>query len=609
MAQQNLTSSQVLPGFYGFVSYGPQGSGLGPNLRCLLWGHFLSGASRQPNVPWLPESQQDADEGTGGAASDASRWYAAAISQPEAQGAEVWLVNVAEPSGSTSDYTLRPFLSGSNPTKPGTLQLWICSKRLDGIGFDTTDDADSICDAIVAVINARDDLPVTAEKQTISYIPSVLLTYVHPGATGEDLPIACNISPHGTGVRLSPGQMTVTTSASGNGSIKVGFGTEYVSTTVTSGDAAATMAQNVVDDFNADTYPLTAEVDEDDTTQVNFFFANDKAVNRMTAAVITSTATTVNLGSGATDGSGDPDSLSLNGTEGTGLPNLTAALSNLDNLDFFRSWLSPWKDETSLGSMATKIEADSDGSITGQKPQVLLYSDFRAMSVSGAIASSVSPSLTTSAPHYAAIWLPYNTVQTAEVAARLAAARAALWFDDPQMNWNGFQVRGNERAPILLPHKKPGRLTLNTALRTYALAPVIPGVSGLLELVKGRSTSLAADRRLHAWSAEACAVFHMVDLGQRFQEKFSGKSILRFSEPEAPDLIDAQSVIDEIKSAMLAWQKAGSYDGAQLFIDADAIKVSVNPNNPNRFDAKYPESPPVDLDQIAFVGLFTSPNS
>ena len=98
MPNGNLTTGQVLPGFYGFVDYNAGGSGVAPALRALLWGYIGATAQRTPNQPFLPASQQEVNDACG-RGSDLARMYSAAISQPEAQGAEVWLMPVVEPSG------------------------------------------------------------------------------------------------------------------------------------------------------------------------------------------------------------------------------------------------------------------------------------------------------------------------------------------------------------------------------------------------------------------------------------------------------------------------------------------------------------------------------
>lgn len=601
MGNTNLTSGQVLPGFWGFVDYNSQGSAQAPNNRVLLWGYKTSTGTRTPNRPFLPASQQEVDDGCG-VNSDLRGLYASTLSQPEAQGAEVWVLPIAENSGGVqSTYTLTVY---GTPTKSGTLQLWIDSVAIPAVGFTTADTPTTIAAALAANISSMTNLPFASVTPSSGVIT---LTYQHKGTTGEDLPMRCSITPNGSGVNLSPGQALFATAATGAGSVVVSVGGVTVTTAIANSDTAAQIATKVAASWNADTYPLTAVVDGSTPAQVDFYFNPGWDVRRMTASVVTTTGTTVNLGSGATNGAGSPSSTTNNGTLGTGLPSLTAALSNLGSLPAFRAWVSPWIDTASLSSMATNIDNSSDGSIIGQKQQTLTFADWEQASVFGAVLSGTTPNMNTAKPQYAALWSPDVPVQAPKLAGRVAAARAALWFDQPQKNWNGFQVKGNEQAPILLPPSSPSLTQQNTALRTYALAPVVVGPSGNLEVVKGRTTSLATDKRLWAWSCEAQAAYHETDSAIFLQQRFSGGSIVRFSTPKAPKLFDAQSFIDAMQERMRLWETQGNYDGA------DALKgqVKAKPNRVNifRMDVDYPESPVLDLDQVVFVSHFTNPSS
>lgn len=832
MANPNLTSGQVLPGFYGFVDFNAQGAGRGPNNRALLYGCVGSSAQRTLNQPFLPGSQQEADDGCE-RGSDLARFYSAAVSQPESQGAEIWLMPIAAPSGGVASiYQFKILVPNTNPSKSGTLSCWVSSQAVPPVGFTTSDTATTIAEVLRDALNTMRDLPigtVTASSGVLS------IPYKHKGTTGEDLPVRFDVSPSGTGVQVSAGTLSFVTAANGDGSVVVHFGALSVSTSISDGDTAAEIAAKVIASFNADSYPLAAQQGTI-TADVDLIFVNNKDVRRVSAAILTSTGARVSLGgtgstagqatsadgpfrikpgdhwdvsidegtpqvfvfdgthghfdgggftgaggvdgtivvrldenpttdqtvifsgvasglaaslqtyndqligakavanagkvrllsdrygtgsnvrivsgtallltdqgltatsgtgggatiekdgggpvlaaitfldatdateipdattnaggitggsltyvvgqnglalhlvtdtpggspngvlvssastnalgfltdveyngtsAAATDGTGSADSLVYNGTVGTGAPSLTAALSGLAGNDAFAHWAAPWLDAITISAMATNIENASDGSITGQKQQSLTLCSPFAASVAGALAPACSPDLTATAPHYADLWAPDAPVQGMELAARIAAARAALGVDTPQHNWNGFQFRGNDRSPILRPPTKPSKDAQNTALRTYALAPVVRGPSGYLEVVKGRTTSLATDRRLWAWSTVAQAAFHAQDLGERFEARFKGGSILRHSEPKAPGIFDAASFETVTREAMRAWETAGHYDGADAL--ADAVEAKPDSNNPFRMNVKYPESPVLDLDQVVFTGHFTSP--
>lgn len=601
MPAANLTSGQVVPGFYGFVDYNAQSGGLEPNLRLLIWGLVGAAAQATPNQPFQPASQQEVDDATQ-RGSELANFFAAAVSQPDAQGAEIWCMPIVEPSGGVaSTYSITIF---GTPTKPGTIQIWIGSQAVPAVGFTLSDTPTTIATALAANLNQMLDLPIGTVTSALGV---VTIPYRHKGQTGEDFPIRCNVSPNQSGITVSPAQAKFTNAAVGAGSVRISFGALSVSTVLAGGETAAQVATKVAASFNADSYPMTAVVDGGDPTQVDFLFANDKDVRRVSAAIITTTGTTVNLGSGATDGTGSASSLTYNGTQGTGLPSISAALANLAAAGAFRSWASPWTDTTTLSAMATHIETFSDGSISGQKQQVLTFGDFRTASQAGAILTGVSPNLTSTAPHYGLAWSPDVPVPAMEIAVRIAAARAAKWVSTPQFNWNGFQLKGNDRKPIFLPPTTPSLDQQNTALRTYALAPVVKGASGNLEVVKGRSTSLAPDHKLWAWSVEAQAAYHANDLASYLQSLFQGGSIVRFSEPKAPGLFDVTSFKTATQRRMVFWENTGNYDGAAAF--GPSVKATPDPINPFRINIEFPESPVLDLDQIVFTSHFSSPSA
>lgn len=598
MPNDSLTAGQVIPGFFGKIIYNSKGGGEGPNFRLLVWGYVGATAQATPNVPFLPSGQQDANDKCE-RGSDLALAFGEAMSQPEAQGAEVWLLPIAAPSGGVASiYKLKLF---GAPTKAGSIQLWINSQPVPAVGFTADDTATTIATALRDAILAMLDLPLGTVTSSGA---EITIPYRHKGQTGEDFPFRCNVTPNGTGINVSPGQMLMATNVTGAGSLRVSMGALSVSTALTGGQTPATVAAAVVASFNADTYPVRAVVDAV-PEQVNFFFNNDRDVRRMSAAVITSSALTANLGSGATDGSGSASSLTYNGTLGTGAPSLTSALTSLQGLPAYRSHAAPWVDAATVGAIATRLETDSDGSMTGQKQQTLVIGSALAASVAGAIATGSSPNLTTTAPHYSILWSEDAPVKAFSLAVRVAAARAARWLGAPQFNWNGFQLKGNQQYQILLPPRSPSPTAQNTALRTYALAPVVRGASGNLEVVKGRTTSLAVDLRLWAWSTEAQAAYHHYDLGRFLRERFEGGSVLRFSEPKAPRTFDTQSFKSAAQESMRRWEGQGNYDGADAL--KDYVVAVPDAFNPFRMNLDYPESPVLDLDQVAFAGFYTSP--
>lgn len=606
MTTSNLTPAQVLPGFYSYVDFNAAGGGVEPGLRALIWGYASSAAQRPFNQPFFVGSQQDADDGAGRGSELASS-CASAASQPEAQGAEIWAMPLQAPSGGVASiYKFKVFVANTNPAKPGTLSLWCKGQKVADVGFDSSDTSATIATNIATAFNAnRLDLPVGSV--TVTNTDLVNIPYLHKGMNGEDLPFRCSVNPNGSGVSLSAAQALFATSSVGAGSVKVTVGAQTVTTALSGGETAAQVAALVIASWNADSYTFTALVDPNSTATVNFFFRNGYDARRVSAALVTSTGTTVNLGSGATDGTGSVASLSYNGTQGTGAPTLSGALTNLGKLDAFFEWAAPFTDATSVGTLATAIEGASDGSITGQKQQSLTICGALASSVLGALAPACSPNLTTSAPHYAICRAEDAAVQGIDIAARIAAARASKRLFAPQFNWDGFQLKGNDRAPLPLPPTNPTPTAQNSDLKTYAMAPIVKGPSGNYEVVKGRTTSLSTDRRQWAWSTAAQAMYHAVDLPAYLRSLFSGGSTVRNSEPKAAGIFDGGSITKAVQGRMRFWEQGGNYDGADVF--APFVLVTPDSGNPFRFNIKVPESPVLDLDQLAATHSYTSPSA
>jgi len=602
MSNPNLGAGQVLPGFYSFIDFNLEGGGESPNNRCLIIGYKTAAGFRTPNKPFLPAGQDDVDAGCG-EPSDLARMYAAALAQPEAQDAEVWCLPIAEPTGTNAVYELT--VRGT-PTKAGTLRLWISSKEIPAVGFSKDDTPEAIASAIAEAISSVTDLPFSDVSTDGA---KVLLTYIHPGWTGGySMRMRANVSPDNCGMALAIGAATFAETmygASGAGSVLVSVGDFTVTVTLTGDETEAEVAAKVITAINSDDYPVRAVIDDEDDAVVWLIANNDEDFETPYAVIANTTGLTVDLGSGATDGTGSLSSYTLAGTEPSGAPNLTAALANLRAMDPFRSWVHPWRaaDAAVFSAIASHIEDMSDGSITGQKQQVVTAAFGNAASAFNT-ASGSTPSMTTSAPHYANCVIPYFTAQPMLFAARVAVARAGLWYGSPQKNWNEFQLKSSEKSPLLGTKRSASPPALNQIIRSYACAPIAIGRSGNWEIVKGRTTSTATDKRLWSWSAEAQAAYHAVSVKSFMRARFAGGSILRYSEPKAPGVFDNQSFKSAMQELLHIWEGQGNYDGADAF--QDSVKVIPYPGNPNRLTIGYPESPVIDLDQLLIVNRFAS---
>src|SRR5579872_4571077 len=152
----------MLPGYYGHADYG-QTVASAPNRRALLWGFMGAGASATPNRPFLPSDETDAVNRLGSSNCDLMRYYRALLSQPEAQGAEVWLMPIlAPPGGTAATYVFTIFVANTNPSKAGTIQLWVASQMIGAVGYSTADTASTIAANIAAALLANTFVPIAS---------------------------------------------------------------------------------------------------------------------------------------------------------------------------------------------------------------------------------------------------------------------------------------------------------------------------------------------------------------------------------------------------------------------------------------------------------------
>jgi len=597
----DLSLGYVRPGVYVQLNLNSPGGGLNDNFRLLLMAYKSSGGSAAPDQPIFPASQSDANSLLG-QGSDAARMYAAAVSQPEAQGAEIWVCPITAPSAGTA--SIYSVVFSGTATAAGAIDCWIASDKVATVAVANGDTAATVAENWEALVDDMLDLPITSGVSSAT----VTLTYRHKGLVGEDLPLRFQVT-GAAGIKISPGALTFTTQAVGDGSVSVKSGATTVTAAISNNDTAVQVATKVTTAINAGSYPFTATQRANPNDHiVDLFFANERDVRRVSAWVTTTTGTTVNAGSGATDGSGSASSISyMTSAVGAGAPSLTAALSNISALDAFNCWAVPFTDVATLGALSTHIENAADGSPTGQKGQTLHVCSFEGVATAGAIPTGTTPALTAS-PRYALLWAQDVPVQGYEVAARVAAARAAN--SNPAKNWNGFRLKTNDRTGLLLTAiaSRPSGSTINTAIKTYGLAPVVVSQSaGALVIDKGRTTSMSTYRPLWSWSCIDQADYWRDSIRGDFQDVFAGTSVLRYSEPKSPGLIDANSVKSRTVFLMHQWEGLGFYDGADAL--ADAVKASVNQSNPNRIDLSFPMSPVLDADQFAVVGNFQTPGA
>ncbi len=201
------TTNRV-PGVFAEVN--PNGANTAQqNMRALIIGQTLSGATYPANVATIMTSYKDAVAGSGGAGA----MLAQMAQQYRAKDTfgEVWLLPVAD-NGAGSAATGK--LSFTGPaTQAGTLKIYIGGGPLMPpleVAVSSADAATVIATNVVAAMALRPDLPVTGVVNG-SNLFEVDLTANHKGLSGNDIDIRMNyygavsgeVTPAGVGVTIT----------------------------------------------------------------------------------------------------------------------------------------------------------------------------------------------------------------------------------------------------------------------------------------------------------------------------------------------------------------------------------------------------------------------
>jgi hypothetical protein len=482
----NLTPANLRPGVYVSIllNASSSGDGLEPN-TVLCLGELISGGTAAPDAVYDITSEQDAIDRFV-RASTVHRQVRAVISQAGEGNVRIKAVGVT-PSGVAATYRIVCTIPTTNPTAASAARIQVCGEEVT-VGWSTTDTASTIATALKAQLDLLTNVPFTfgVSSETIT------ATYNVTGAVGEDAPIRCY---QGTGgVYFGPGAVVYATNATGAGSVKLACGTQTASATTANGDTPTVIATAMKAALAAGDYFVTGGTVAVGTLPL--YYRDGRDVRRIAASVVTSTGTTATMtGGSATDGTGSASSFSYSGTQGTGLPTLTTALTNITNAGSFGEWTCPWpsagSSSTGLSAIATQIEADANGEI--QKNQHLTVCSVGTETVAAAIAAACSPALTTST-RYIIGFCPDGGQQGYELAARRAAEIAA--WSTPATNSDGLPFISRAGVPLNFPALavRPSNGTIKASILDGLEAWLVEG--GRLVVERGRNTSNADEQDL-----------------------------------------------------------------------------------------------------------------
>lgn len=594
----NLPASYESPGVYTSWQISDPGSST-PNNKALVFGYLTGGYSADLNAPFQATSQAQVD-GLAGPRSMLAHAYAAAKAQNgAAQGAEIWLVPLAEPSSGTAathfiTFTAAPVVSsgklilGSNTTASTThiCTIYLGARRVASFRIAKGETF------ATSAANAKTEMELLTDLEVSIGISTATLTLTdhHKGAHGSYLPIRVDFSDPAGGVAASCGTLTLANNAAADSTITLTTHTKPITAAIASGDTPAVAAPKVRDAINADSFPVFAAIPSVATGVITLFYRTGRWAHLLAAATTDATQTTT---------------LAC-GTAGAGDPTLTSALAALSaDASAYRAWSCFWHDATTWGTAATHIEGQAVSPIEkGQTAHGCLLTG-GVSNVTG-FAASTSPALNLS-PRYTVNWYQGSPLRPWEVSARTAVMAAS--GQRPSLNYNGMPLIGSDTAPVAAA-PRPDRCTAEeaeTALRA-GLCPIVVGADNLPHVLLARTTYKPKgflDGKLRKWSCILTIDYYRYDLRVYLtalympQDASDAKKIKAVSEPRTSMAVSPAAVKRAIFARIKGWDDRDLYDGADASRDAIMAGILVSPT---RIDVGAPFKPLADLDQISVAG-------
>ena len=578
----SIPSSYEVPGVYFELrASGAGAAATAPSKRALLWGHKTASGSGQFNSPIRCPGLQQALL-YAGQGSDAARAFQAFTAQAGNGTADVYLMLVPDPSLLGGQAT-RTIIVAGTPSIAGSVDLWVCGYLLS-VRIAMSDTPTTIAASLAAAVNALADLPVTASANT----GTVTLTYRHYGFVGNDIPVIVSQT-DATGITFSPGTITYANAVVGAGAATVSVGGTTISAALAGGETAAQAATKVKLAINAGSYPVSAT--DDGAGVLTLFYVPGRVVNKVSAAIVTSTGVTATVACGT-----------VVPNNGSNRPTLTTALANLANQDGgFRTWLSTWNDATTVGTLAANIESAA-GPLT-QREQFLFIGSTDGIVTAGALPTSTTPALTGLWRHSILVQ-PDSPQQAYEIAAR-GAAMAAVEDYAPR-NYAGAELHTDpaQRVPFLVPHPAvriaPGSDDVQMALHTYGLTPVCVTADGRQVIAKGRTTWQTDAGPFRDWGGGQHVGFLRLRFVAVGAALIAGKNIRRNGPAHSPNVITLESIRDALIAEAARLDAIDLYDGAETF--KGAFQFSFDPNLPGRVNGYVPLAVIRSLHQLTLIG-------
>jgi len=595
-----------LPGvFTSFLLADP--GAVSPNNKALIFGYVTSTASADLNTPFLPVTQDVCNAKCGSGGAMLARAFSAARAQlgPAGVGAELWCVPLAEPSGGTAATHLIKFMSepvystvnskwqlgaGTAASKAGVGRIMIGPRVVAAFGWKKDDTYVAIAAAAKTAMDKAASAATLEVTAAHGGTETLTLTDRHKGAHGNYLPVRVDLDA-GCDVAASCGTIAFSGTAGADGSATLlfnGLASKPCSYAITSGDANTVSGTGLLGAINAKAFPVLAAEPAVASGTITLFYRPERWVHLISISLASVTVQTV---------------ATAVGTAGAGVPDLAAALTTLasDPATSYRAWSAFWHDTSNWGTAATHVEGQALSPI--EKGQTVHGADTRDVTTVGTLTGATTPKLTSS-PRYVVGWAQGCPMRPWEISARTATMVAA--GQRPSLNFNFTDLRGSDESPVAAA-PRADRATmdeLNTGAATYGLCPIVPGSSGVPQVLLSRTTYSPIgfnDRKLIKWSCILTLDYYRLDLKAYLFGLFGqDKKIKKNSESRTSYSVTTQRVKNAVYTKMVDWDDRDLYDGAKGA--REAIQAGVL-EAPTRINVALPMIPPADLDQLSVVGL------
>lgn len=376
------------------------------------------------------------------------------------------------------------------------------------------------------------------------------------------------------------------TTATGNGSIRVWVGDEFVDTSVATGDVIATIGAAMAANINAKTHwAVTASFSVATLT----ITAKQKGPRgndiRYQTAIIGSIGTTISTG--ATD-------TALTGGA-TADSNASALATILPDRYFYI--VSAADDATQLGALVTQVNTQALAS-TGIRQGVFA-------GYSGSLANGITLATGRNAARCEITWQKDSDWTPAELAANAAAVYALLEVKpSPRTNFCNFGTRAADQAFWVVPAPRtatshPSSADIKSALNN-GLCPIAVlkknGATKLVNRITTRSLNGSQqDYRIRPAHKRTICDFFADDLGAvlttRFADKKIGDDVPQGTPPLGPDFVTPDRMKGAVVGVINTYDANGNWDPLGAARMKENLYIARQVSNPARMGVRINAEP------------------